>query len=126
MADKWAAKINEADAFIVVTPEYNHGTSAVLKNAFDWVYKEWNNKAVGFVGWGSTAGARAIENLRLIAGELQMADVRQGVHIPLFWTLLDEQGNLKPGALDPQLQPAGVMLDQLAAWGKAMKEVRQK
>jgi NAD(P)H-dependent FMN reductase len=74
----WAAKIDSFDAYVFVTPEYNHGTSAALKNAIDFLYKEWNNKAAGFVGYGSALGARAVEHLRLVMGELQVADVRTG------------------------------------------------
>ena len=72
----WASKIASFDGFVMVTPEYNHSTSGALKNAIDFLYAEWNNKAVGFVSYGSVGGARAVEHLRLIAGELQMADVR--------------------------------------------------
>ena len=81
---KWAQKISQFDGFVIVTPEYNHGTSAALKNALDFLYAEWNNKAVGFVSYGSVGGARAVESLRLVAGELQMADVRTAVHLSLF------------------------------------------
>lgn len=63
----------------MVTPEYNHATSGALKNAIDFLFAEWNNKAVGFVGYGSVGGARAIESLRLVVGELMMADVRAAV-----------------------------------------------
>src|SRR5947209_7166662 len=80
----WAAKIASFDGFVFVTPEYNHGTSGALKNAIDFIYQEWNNKAAGFVGYGSALGARAIENLRLIMGELQVADVRSHVGLSLF------------------------------------------
>ena len=76
---QWAAKIASFDGFVFVTPEYNHGTSGVLKNAIDYLYAEWNNKAVGFVSYGAVGGARAAEHLRLVVGELQMADVRQQV-----------------------------------------------
>lgn len=74
---------------MIVTPEYNHGTSGVLKNAIDYLFAEGNNKAVGFVAYGTVGGARAIEHLRLVAGELKMADVRTGVALSLFpasWT----------------------------------------
>ena len=80
---QWAAKIASFDGFVIVTPEYNHGTSGVLKNAIDYLYAEWNNKAVGFVSYGAVGGARAVEHLRLVAGELQMADVRQQVVLRL-------------------------------------------
>jgi NAD(P)H-dependent FMN reductase len=81
---QWAAKIASFDGFVMVTPEYNHGTSGVLKNAIDYLYAEWNNKAVGFVSYGAVGGARAAEHLRLVAAELQMADVRQQVALPFF------------------------------------------
>src|SRR3954469_20866250 len=76
---QWSAKIAEFDAFVFVTPEYNHSTSGALKNALDFLYAEWNNKAAGFVGHGSAGGIRAVEQLRLIRGELQVADVRAAV-----------------------------------------------
>ena len=69
----WAATIGRFDGFVFVTPEYNHSTSGVLKNAIDFLYAEWNNKAMGVVSYGVVGGARAAEHLRLIAGELQMA-----------------------------------------------------
>src|SRR4026207_932171 len=72
---RWAAKIDSFDGFIFVTPEYNHGISGALKNAIDFLFKEWNNKAAGFVGYGSAYGARAVESLRLVMGELMVADV---------------------------------------------------
>src|ERR1700716_1769574 len=72
----WAAKIDSFDAFVFVTPEYNHGTSGALKNAIDFLFKEWNNKAAGFVSYGGASGVRAVESLRLVMGELMVADVR--------------------------------------------------
>lgn len=122
---KWAEKIRGADAFIIVTPEYNHSTSAVLKNALDSVYAEWNNKPVGFVAYGSVGGARAVEHLRGIAVELQMAPVRSTVHIPQPWNLLDENGNLKSGALDPFKNSAESLLNQLIWWAKALRTARE-
>src|SRR5690606_17611436 len=76
---KWAKKIAQFDGFVFVTPEYNHATSGALKNAIDFLYQEWNNKAAGFVSYGSAGGTRAVENLRLIMAELQIADVRSQV-----------------------------------------------
>ena len=72
----WAAKIASFDAYVFVTPEYNHSTSAALKDAIDYLYKEWNNKAAGFVSYGSAMETRAVEHLRLTMAELQIADVR--------------------------------------------------
>src|SRR6185312_7681946 len=79
----WGAKIDSFDAYVFVTPEYNHGTSGALKNAIDYLYREWNNKAAGFVGYGSAGGVRAVEHLRLVMGELQVADVRAQVMLSL-------------------------------------------
>lgn len=79
---RWADRIADGDAFIMVTPEYNHGYSAVLKNAIDSIYPEWVNKAVGFVSYGNVGGARAIEQARLVAIELQMWPIKTAIHIP--------------------------------------------
>lgn len=81
-ARKWTNKIGEGDGFIMVTAEYNHGYPAVLKNAIDYVFKEWNKKVVGFVGYGNAGGARAIEQLREVAVELQLVPIRSAIHIP--------------------------------------------
>jgi len=82
LGKKWASKVGEADGYIMVTPEYNHGYSAVLKNAIDWVFGEWKNKPVGFVSYGNAGGARAIEQLRQVVIELQMLPIRNALHIP--------------------------------------------
>jgi NAD(P)H-dependent FMN reductase len=122
---EWAAKIAEADAFIVISPEYNHGYSAVLKNAFDYLGKEWNKKPIGFIAYGSVGGARSVEQLRLVAVELQMAPIRAAVHIFSPWTFLDEKGELKAGALDQYDQAAGGFLTQLIWWSNALKTARE-
>jgi NAD(P)H-dependent FMN reductase len=83
LGKKWAAKIGEAHGCIIVTPEYNHGYTADLKNALDWVFLEWNNKPVGFVSYGSAVGARAVEQLRQVVIELQMVPIRNAIHIPI-------------------------------------------
>jgi NAD(P)H-dependent FMN reductase len=118
----WAAKIAGYDAFVFVTPEYNHSTSAALKNAIDFLYKEWNNKAAGFVSYGSAGGTRAVEHLRLIMAELQIADVRAQVALSLF-TDFEKFTTFRPGAHHEQ--SVNTMLDQLTSWGRAMKMVRQ-
>lgn len=118
---KWAARIAEFDAFVFVTPEYNHATSGALKNAIDFLYGEWNNKAAGFVGYGSAGGARAIENLRLIMGELQVADVRAQVMLSLF-TDFENFTTFKPA--DHHEKSVVAMLDQVVAWGTALKSLR--
>ena len=117
----WAAKIDSLDAFIFVTPEYNHATSGALKNAIDYLYGEWNNKAAGFVSYGSVGGVRAVENLRLIMGELQVADVRAQVALSLF-TDFENFTHFKPAALHET--SLNNLLDQLTAWGDALKPLR--
>lgn len=118
---KWADTIGSFDGFVIVTPEYNHSTSGVLKNAIDYLYAEWNNKAVGFVSYGSVGGARAAEHLRLVAGELQMADVRQQVALSLM-TEFENFTTFKPH--DYNLAALGVLLDQVVAWSTALAPLR--
>jgi NAD(P)H-dependent FMN reductase len=117
----WAAKVAVFDAFVFVTPEYNHGPSAALKNAIDYLYAEWNNKAAGFVGYGSAGGARAVEQLRLVLSEVQIAHVRNQVMLSLF-TDFENFTIFKPAAL--QAGAVGAMLDQLVPWGNALKSLR--
>src|SRR4051794_3116779 len=117
----WAAKIGPFDAYVFVTPEYNHGTSGALKNAIDFLFKEWNNKAAGFVGYGSAFGARAVENLRLVMGELMVADVRAQVGLSLF-SDFENFSVFKPGA--QQEKAVNNMLDQVIAWGGALQPLR--
>ena len=118
----WAAKIDSFDAYVFVTPEYNHGTSGALKNAIDFLYKEWNNKAAGFVGYGSALGARAVEHLRLVMGELQVAAVRAQVGLSLF-TDFENFSVFKPTAHHEQ--SVNAMLEQVIAWGGALKTLRK-
>lgn len=120
----FAGKIKEADAYLIITPEYNHGYSAVLKNALDSVYAEWNQKAIGFVSYGSVGGGRAVEQLRQVAVELQMAPIRQAVHIQAPWELRDEAGELKEGALASYERTLTSVIDQLIWWGHALKAAR--
>jgi NAD(P)H-dependent FMN reductase len=119
---QWADKIASFDGFIFVTPEYNHSTSGVLKNAIDYLFAEWNNKAVGFVSYGGVGGARAAEHLRLIAGELQMADVRQQVALSLL-TEFENFSVFKPGEYN--LAALDTLLDQVIAWSTALAPLRQ-
>lgn len=119
----WSAKIAGLDAFVFVTPEYNHGTSAALKNAIDYLYLEWNNKAAGFVAYGSAGGTRAVENLRLVMGELMVADVRAQVALSLF-TDFENFRVFKPDAR--REESVNAMLDQVIAWGGALKTLRAK
>ena len=119
----WSAKIDSFDAFIFVTPEYNHGIPGALKNAIDFLYQEWNNKVAGFVSYGSAGGVRSVEHLRLVMAELQVADVRAQVTLSLF-TDFENFTTFKPAAYHENSFNA--MLDQLIAWGSAMKALRTK
>ena len=118
---EWASRIDGYDGFVFVTPEYNHSTSAALKNAIDFLYAEWNNKACAFVGYGSLGGARAIEHLRGIASELQMAHVRQQVSLSLFEDWKDF-AEFRPG---PQHEEGlQTLFEQLESWAAALRTVR--
>ena len=119
----WSAKIASFDAYVFVTPEYNHGTSGALKNAIDFLYHEWVNKAAGFVSYGGAAGARAVEQLRLVLAEVQIATVRNQVLLSLF-TDFENFSVFKPA---PQHEKSvNAMLEQVTAWGSALKTLREK
>ncbi|MFJ9558886.1 NADPH-dependent FMN reductase [Streptomyces fuscichromogenes] len=117
----WAEKIASLDGFVIVTGEYNRSMPAALKNAIDFVYAEWNNKAVGFVSYGSAGGARAVEHLRGIAGEMQLADVRSQVTLSLF-TDFENFAAFKPA--DSHREALVTTLDQVVAWSKALAPLR--
>ncbi len=119
----WAERIAEFDGYVFVTPEYNHGTSGALKNAIDYLYREWNNKAAGFVGYGGAGGTRAVESLRLVMGELQVADVRAQVALSLF-TDFENFTAFRPRP--QQEKSVNAMLDQLVAWSGALATLRAK
>ncbi|MEV6845394.1 NAD(P)H-dependent oxidoreductase [Actinoplanes sp. NPDC051411] len=119
---EWAAKIGSFDGFVIVTPEYNHSTSGVLKNAIDYLFAEWNNKAVGFVSYGSVGGARAVENLRLVAGELMMADVRAQLALSLL-TDFENYSTFVPTERHEQV--LDTVLDQVVTWSEALAHLRQ-
>ena len=119
----WSEKINSFDAYVFVTPEYNHGTSGALKNAIDYLCREWQNKAAGFVSYGGHGnGVRAVEHLRLVMAELMVATVRAQVALSLF-TDFEGFRAFKPA---PQRESeVHTMLDQVIAWGRALKTVRE-
>ncbi len=119
----WSAKIASFDAFVFVTPEYNHATSGALKNAIDYLYKEWSNKAAGFVGYGGAGGTRAVENLRLVMGELMIADVRAQVALSLF-TDFENFSVFKPAPHHEKSVHDG--LDQVIAWGGVLRSLREQ
>jgi NAD(P)H-dependent FMN reductase len=123
---RWTEAIGQSDGFIFVTPEYNHGTSAVLKNAIDWVYPEWRRKAAAFVSYGSAGGVRAVEQLRENAVELQLASSRFAVHVPAPVLFAHFKGeDVQKGLSELEGQAKG-MLDDLLWWTDALKAARSK
>ncbi len=124
-AEKWAKKIGEKDGFIVITAEYNHGPTAVLKNALDYVYEEWNKKPVLFVGYatGTSGAMRAVEQLRLISIELQMVPMQAAIHMTNVLKTLDQQGNLLAGHYNERVT---VIMKQFMWWATALKRARDE
>jgi NAD(P)H-dependent FMN reductase len=118
----WAAAVAGFDGFAFVTPEYNHGPPAALKNALDFLYAEWNDKAAGFVGYGSAGAVRAVEQLRQVAGELKLADVRAQVALSLREDFANYR-DFTPRA--HQEEAVTAMLDQLVRWSRALQPLRQ-
>ena len=119
----WAAAVASFDGYVFVTPEYNHGTSGVLKNAIDFLYSEWLDKAAGFIGYGYTMGARAIENLRLVMASLQVATVRPQVGLSLFADF-EHATVFKPTAI--QEASLSTVLDHVVAWSGALRALRKQ
>jgi NAD(P)H-dependent FMN reductase len=124
VAQKWQKKIAGLDGYVVLAAEYNRGPTGVLKNALDYAYNEWNNKAVAFLGYGGVGGARAVEQLRLHAVELQMAPIRCGVHILWPDMLAAKSEGKKLSEFAHLNKAASDMLDQLVWWTKALKTAR--
>lgn len=122
---RWSAAIEESDAFVIVSPEYNHGYPGVLKNALDYLYREWNRKPVAFVGYGSVGGARVIQQLRQVAVELQMVPVRTAVHLALPPLLAHFQGGDVREELAREDAKADQMLDDLLWWTSALANRRE-
>ena len=121
-AQRWAQVIARGDGYIVVTPEYNHGYPAVLKNALDHVYREWNRKPVAFVSYGAAAGGfRAAEQLRQVAIELQLMPIREQVGIPFPWMAFDDAGEPRQSGVDRALDG---MVDDLLWWAHALMAER--
>jgi NAD(P)H-dependent FMN reductase len=117
----WALKIDSFDAYVFVTPEYNHGIPGALKNAIDFLYKEWNNKVAGFVSYGGAGGVRSVEQLRLVMAELKVATVRAQVTLSLF-TDFENFTKFKPASF--QENSANTLLDEVIAWSGAFKTLR--
>lgn len=121
---EWSRKIEEADAYVIVTPEYNHGYPAPLKNAIDWLFKEWNRKPVAFVSYGALlAGGRAVEQLRQVVAELHMTSIRAQVLFPAVWEAFDTNGQPKDPATEERVRG---MFKELSWWGNALKTAREK
>jgi len=126
VAQRWQKKVAEFDGYIFVTAEYNRGVPAVLKNALDYAYPEWNRKAAAYVGYGSVGAARSIEHLRLICVELQMAPTRTGVHIQGadFMAVWRQGKDIKElSYLEPNSK---AMLDELQWWASALMVARSQ
>ena len=117
----WAEKIGSFDGYVFVTPEYNHSTSGALKNAIDFLFAEWNNKAAGFVSYGSAGGTRAVEHLRLVMAELKVATVRAQVALSL---MTDFKNFSEFAPADYHVAEVTTMLDQVVSWSNALTTVR--
>lgn len=121
---KWAEKIASADGFIMITPEYNHGYSAVLKNAIDYLWYEWNHKPIAFISYGSAAGgARAVEQLREVAVEVELVSIRQTVLISGIHGAFDENGNIKDDAYNHRLE---AVAQRLVIWARSLRILRSE
>ncbi|HEX3568463.1 MAG TPA: NAD(P)H-dependent oxidoreductase [Candidatus Saccharimonadales bacterium] len=121
---RWAEIVGGADGFVFIVPEYNHGVGAAVKNAFDYLYKEWNYKPVAFASYGADAGgARSVEHLRLTASYLKMYDVCEQVNIPFYWNQLDKEGNLT--TTEGQNDGARAMLQEIIFWTEHLQPVRK-
>jgi NAD(P)H-dependent FMN reductase len=117
----WSQAISSFDGYVIVTPEYNHSIPGVLKDAFDYLYREWHNKSIGFVSYGLAGGVRATEHLRTIAAELKLADVRATVALSIF-TDFETMSNLKPA--DHHRAMAHELIDQVLSWSRALSHLR--
>ncbi len=119
----WSKTINEADAFIFVTPEYNFGYPATLKNALDFLYNEWTYKPVGFVSYGGVAaGTRAVQMLKQVVTAQKMMPVAESVNVPFFTRFINDADQFVP---EEGLEKSAYgMLDELVLWTKALMELR--
>ena len=119
---KWAEKIGGFDGYILVTPEYNHSTCPALKNAIDYLNVEWNNKAAGFVSYGSEGGARAVEHLIQVFRELRVATVREQVLLSLY-TDFKDMSEFNPDQRHKDEVQA--LFDNVISWSNALKTIRE-
>lgn len=126
VVQRWTAEIAGSDAFVIVAAEYNFGPPAVLKNALDWVYPEWNRKPIGFVSYGSGLGTRSVQQLREAAVELQMAPIRSAVHLPRETLMAYFTGGDVRAALSNSDDAAEAMINDLLWWTDALAVARAK
>jgi NAD(P)H-dependent FMN reductase len=124
VVQRWTAAIASSDGFVFVTPEYNFGPPAVLKNAIDWVYPEWRRKPAAFVSYGAAGGVRSVQQLRENAVELQLAPVKAAVHIPVSTLMAHYTGGDVEAGLAELSAPAEAMIDDLLWWTAALKTAR--
>ncbi len=128
---RWADRIADGDAFVMVTPEYNHGYPAVLKNAIDYIYPEWVNKPVGFVSYGNAGGARVVEQLRQVVVELQMTPIRNAIHIPIpvYLAVMNEPVPANPEHFRPlkdgRVNQVERFFNELLWSARALKQARE-
>ena len=120
----WSATVDRADAFVFVTPEYNYGFNAVLKNAIDYLHQEWQHKPVGFVSYGGVAaGTRAVQMLKQVVTTLKMVPVFASVNIPFVAQFLDDENRLQPNEI--MTSSAALMLDELLPMATALESLRK-
>jgi len=131
IVNRWAAKIREADGYLVVTPEYNHGYPAVLKNAIDWLFHEWAKKPIAFASYGNAGGARAIEQLREVVIEVELVPLRDAIHLPLdvYLAVRNEAVPANPEFFKPIRETWGVdrvakVFDAIVAYANALRPLR--
>jgi NAD(P)H-dependent FMN reductase len=119
----WSAKVKEADAFVFVHPEYNHGLTAPLKNAIDYLHHEWSYKPVGLVGYGGVAaGTRAAQMIKQVVAAVRMTPIYEAIAIPFVTQFLDEEENLVPN--DVMISAAKAMFDELVRVSEALRPLR--
>lgn len=122
---RWAELVSLLDGFAFVTAEYNHSIPGALKNAIDFLFQEWNYKPASFVSYGSAAGgARAVEHLRGVMGEIKVYDLREQLLLPNYYTRLDDNGHYQFSG--EERDQANTVLDELVVWSEHMKRVREQ
>jgi NAD(P)H-dependent FMN reductase len=123
----WATKIKDGDAFIIITPEYNHGYPAVLKNALDSISEEWNKKPVGFVSYGNAGGVRSVEQLRQVVIELKMVPIGNAVHISgdVYKAVVNEKVPVNPEVFNPLRDHVQTFLNEFISTARVLKTTRE-